>query len=199
MKKIRVYLVPSLIAAGFMPLKSEAATVTGLIDKKAPNTLFERLRVKHVYTLAGHSSHSSHASHASHASSSGGGYVVPRRDYGTGSGTTYVSPDPTPSYSPNVGPPVKSFPPAPTSPVTTSPSVEPSPLKTLPGNSNKFRRIVIQVQTALIAYGYFGGPITGQVDAATRAGLSKMQTAYDLKVTGTITPQVLSALGISAN
>jgi His-Xaa-Ser repeat protein HxsA len=73
------------------------------------------------------------------------------------------------------------------------------PLKTLPGNSDKFRRIVIQVQTALIAFGYFGGPVTGQVDTATRVGLNKMQDAYGLKVTGTITPQVLTAFGISTN
>jgi His-Xaa-Ser repeat protein HxsA len=73
------------------------------------------------------------------------------------------------------------------------------PLKTLPGNSDKFRRIVIQVQTALIAFGYFGGPVTGQVDTATRVGLNKMQDAYGLRVTGTITPQVLTAFGISTN
>ncbi|AYG76807.1 His-Xaa-Ser repeat protein HxsA [Rhizobium sp. CCGE532] len=204
MKKRKIYLVPSLIAAGFMPSKGDAAPITGLTEKKPATTLFERLRVKQVYTLAGHSSHSSHASHASHASSAGGGYV-PRGDYDT----AYPSPDPTPRYQPNPGPVIRSLPTTPNLPATTSTgtystqssstSAQPVPLKTLPGNSDKFRRIVIQVQTALIAFGYFGGPITGQVDAATKGGLSKMQDAYGLKVTGTITPQVLSALGIATN
>lgn len=211
MKKRKVYLVSSLIAAGFMPSKSDATPITGLTEKKAPNTLFERLRVKQVYTLAGHSSHSSHASHASHASASGGGYTIPRGDYGD-SGSTYTPPDPMPRYSPNPGPVIRSPTPIPNIPATTSTgtypaqtvpqastSVEPAPLKALPGNSGKFRRIVIQVQTALIAFGYFSGPITGQVDAVTRGGLNRMQAAYGLKVTGTITPQVLTAFGISTN
>ncbi|MBP2449605.1 His-Xaa-Ser repeat protein HxsA [Rhizobium leguminosarum] len=211
MKKRRVYLVPSLIAAGFMPSKSDAAPLVGPTKQNPATTLFERLQVKQVYTLAGHSSHSSHASHASHASGSGGGYVWPRG--GGDNSTTYTQPDPTPRYSPNPGPVIRSLPTTPNIPAATSTdsyptqvapqsnsvNTAPMPLKTLPGNSDKFRRIVIQVQTALVAFGYYGGPLTGQVDAATRAGLNKMQDAYGLKVTGTITPQVLTAFGISTN
>jgi hypothetical protein len=42
-----------------------------------------------------------------------------------------------------------------------------APAKTLPGNSNKFRRIVIQVQSGLTAYGYYAGFLTGVVDEDT--------------------------------
>lgn len=201
--KRKVYLIPSLIAAGFMPSKSDAAPISGVVDKKNPQSIFERLRIKHVYTLAGHSSHSSHASHASHASSSGSGYL-PRALYPSVDSTPAYTPRPlyqapAPTYTP---PPASTYtPPAPAAtpapaPVATPPA---EPLKVLPGNTDKFRRIVIQVQTGLIAYGYYPGPVTGQVDAATKVGLTKMQDAYGIKVTGTITPEVLTALGIVAN
>jgi His-Xaa-Ser repeat protein HxsA len=203
--KRRIYLVPSLIAAGFMPSKSDAAAVSGTVEKKSPQSMFDRLRVSHVYTLAGHSSHSSHASHASHVSSAGGSYL-PRAD----DGGTYTEPAPNyapkplyqapaPVYAPPP-PPIYSPPPAAVYVAPApAPSLAPAPLKVLPGNTDRFRRIVIQVQTGLVAFGYYPGPVTGQVDAATKAGLSKMQDAYNLKVTGTITPEVLTALGISAN
>ncbi|WP_409566803.1 peptidoglycan-binding domain-containing protein [Rhizobium leguminosarum] len=73
-----------------------------------------------------------------------------------------------------------------------------APEKTLPGNSNKFRRIVIQVQSGLTAYGYYAGSLTGVVDEDTRAALSQMQKDNNLKVTGTVTTEVLNAFGIAA-
>jgi His-Xaa-Ser repeat protein HxsA len=71
-------------------------------------------------------------------------------------------------------------------------------MKTLPGNSEKFRRIVMEVQTALQIFGYYTGEIDGLVGAETRVALSKMQADYNLKVTGTITPEVLDAFRITA-
>ncbi|MGO6669367.1 hypothetical protein [Rhizobium ruizarguesonis] len=35
-----------------------------------------------------------------------------------------------------------------------------APVKTLPGNSNKFRQVVILVQSGLTAYGYYAGALT---------------------------------------
>jgi His-Xaa-Ser repeat protein HxsA len=55
------------------------------------------------------------------------------------------------------------------------------------------------VQTGLKAFGYYDGPLTGVVDPATRSALQSMQQANNLKVTGTITSETLSALGVSAN
>lgn len=92
-------------------------------------------------------------------------------------------------------------------PGTSSESVAPSSIlpspqavapKTLPGNSNKFQNIVQQVQLALYAYGYYTGQVDGIVGSETRAALSKMQSDYGLKVTGTVTPEVLDALVIAA-
>lgn len=56
----------------------------------------------------------------------------------------------------------------------------------------------MQVQAALTAYGYYSGPIDGIIGSASRTALSKFQADYSLKVTGTITPEVLDAMGIVA-
>jgi len=68
----------------------------------------------------------------------------------------------------------------------------------LPGNSNKFVEIVKQVQAAMLAFGYFNGEINGIVGPKTREALQRMQADYGLKVTGTITPEILNALRITA-
>ncbi|MGX9182369.1 peptidoglycan-binding protein, partial [Mesorhizobium sp. BHbdii] len=74
----------------------------------------------------------------------------------------------------------------------------PAPLKTLPGNAYKFREIVQEVQFALLAFGYYSGDIDGEMNPELRAGLLRMQADYSLKVTGTITPETLTALRIEA-
>jgi len=70
--------------------------------------------------------------------------------------------------------------------------------RTLPGNANKFTEIVIQVQTALYVYGFYTGAIDGLVGPQTKSAISTMQSQYGLPVTGTITPDVLNALMITA-
>ncbi|MFT3988988.1 His-Xaa-Ser repeat protein HxsA [Aestuariivirga sp.] len=174
----RAFLIPSLIAAGLTPLRDTTALSNplGTAAKKEPNgTVSKIFSLDHRYWLASHSSHSSHASHSSHRSSGTGGYL-------------YDPPPYTPPvYTPNLY----------STPTYTPPAQKP-PLVTLPGNSNKFKAIVIQVQLALIAYGYYAGEADGKVGPDTRDALSRMQTDYGLKVTGTITPQVLDALRITA-
>lgn len=50
----------------------------------------------------------------------------------------------------------------------------------------------------LMAYGYYDGPPDGIVGPKTRDALNRFQTDYGLKVTGTITPEVLDAFRIVA-
>lgn len=57
----------------------------------------------------------------------------------------------------------------------------------------------MQVQSALTAYGYYNGLIDGTVGPTCKTALMAMQSDYRLKVTGTITPEVLDALNIAAN
>lgn len=172
------FLVPSLLMAGF--LGNGAQALVPVPPSASGNTdpdkgLFAKFRQTHVFTLAGHSSHRSHSSHASHSShrSSTGGY-------------SYTSPlrvAPQPLYT---NPGANSY---------AAPDPAPKPL---PGNSAKFRRIAIEVQTALQAYGFYDGPIDGVIGKASRDALARFQSQYNLEVTGTITPQVLDAFGISA-
>jgi His-Xaa-Ser repeat protein HxsA len=72
------------------------------------------------------------------------------------------------------------------------------PLKTLPGNTDKFKEVVKQVQLAMLAYGYYSGDIDGLLGPTMKTGLQRLQGDYGLKVTGTITPETLDALRISA-
>lgn len=69
----------------------------------------------------------------------------------------------------------------------------------LPGNTDRFAAIVKQVQMAMLAFGYYSGPINGTVSQDTRDALTRLQTDYGLKPTGTITPQTLDALRIRAD
>jgi len=56
----------------------------------------------------------------------------------------------------------------------------------------------MQVQTALLAYGYYDGAIDGKVGSGTKSALHQYQEANGLKVTGTVTNEVLDSLGITA-
>ncbi|RUW68751.1 His-Xaa-Ser repeat protein HxsA [Mesorhizobium sp. M4B.F.Ca.ET.049.02.1.2] len=177
MKK-RLFAIPSLLAAGFLPANAQALptrpTVDG--DPSKAKSLFDIFKLDHVYTLAGHRSHSSHSSHSSHRSSTGG--------------YSYIPPAPAPLYSA----------PSTSTPTYQAPAIAPTPapLKTLPGNAYKFKEIVQQVQFALLAFGYYSGEIDGEMNPELRAGLQRMQADYGLKVTGTITPETLTALRIEA-
>jgi His-Xaa-Ser repeat protein HxsA len=183
------FLIPSLLAAGFSATSTEAAPLSKLVTSDVSKTsLFALFRQQHTYTLAAHRSHSSHGSHSSHRSSSGGGYTAPR------AAPAPQSTAPTPPYT------------APSSRNSTSTppsSVLPSPpaaaAKILPGNSAAFQRIAMQVQTALLSYGYYSGAIDGVIGAGSKSALSRFQADYGLSVTGTITPEVLDAFGIAAN
>jgi His-Xaa-Ser repeat protein HxsA len=184
------YLIPSLLMAGF----SGSQTLASLepIDVRngdsTKQSMFDALRQNHTYTLAGHRSHSSHGSHSSHRSSSSGGYTVPRA-------TKPKAVVPTPLYkAPAVNRNSTSTP-----PTSILPSPSAAAAKVLPGNSGHFQRIAKQVQAALLAYGYYNGAIDGIIGSGSKSALSRFQSDYSLKVTGTITPEVLDAFGIAAN
>ena len=167
----RTFLIPSLLAAGIAPLADAKATVLGA------GFSTDNLRSKSIFRkfALDHrytlAGHRSHSSHASHAS------------HRSSTGGTYL-PAPTPLYTP---------------PAYVPPPVAPLPVVTLPGNSNKFKEIVKQVQLTLVSYGYYSGAVDGVISKDMRASLSRMQFDYDLKITGTITPQVLDTLKIIAN
>ncbi len=201
----RKFLIASLAAAGFSANASGNDYGYKNLDLRY-NTQNQADAVKlfkqdHVYTLAGHRSHSSHSSHSSHRSSSGGGYYSP----------------PAPFYSPPPPPPpppkAKAISPPPASSFMGNygsglPNLSPpaaqmeqgagTNLQPLSPNTELFTTIVRRVQLGLTAYGYYSGTVDGIVGPQTREAITKMQTDYGLKVTGTITPELLDALNISA-
>ncbi|KAE9625947.1 His-Xaa-Ser repeat protein HxsA [Parasedimentitalea maritima] len=177
MKK-RKFLVSTLAAAGFLPASSvEAAISAGLPSNpfNADSDFNQRLELEQKYTLAGHRSHSSHSSHRSHRSSSTGGYTTTR---------------PAVPVQPRSNS---------TSPRSVLPSLpNAQAVAPLPGNSEKFKQIAMRVQLGLISYGYYNGAVDGVIGKQSKAALSRFQSDYGLKVTGTVTPEVLNALGIAA-
>jgi His-Xaa-Ser repeat protein HxsA len=168
----RKFLIPSLLIAGFSSAggaqeASETVVTVESKEQKGRTAALSLFRQERPIQLASHSSHRSHSSHSSHRSSSGGGYY------------------PAPLYSPPPPPP----PPRRAAPLFSVPNIVVSP-------EDGFIAVVKRVQTGLKAYGYYSGEVDGEVGAETRAALNRLQTDFSLKVTGTITPEVLKALNI---
>lgn len=177
------FLIPSLIAAGFFGIPTAAAVPRDqetVEDRKV--SFFEAIKAKTASKIAAHRSHSSHRSHASHRSSSGGGYTAPRAT------------NPSPLYNPPSGRNESS---------TPRTSILPSPPAAASrgrvGNSEAFNQIAKKVQEALRAYGYYNGAIDGIIGSGSKSALARFQADYSLRVTGTITPEVLSAFSIKTN
>lgn len=188
MKK-RQFLIPSFVAAGLVSGSTDtfSSPLSGVAKIDPMPSVLERLKFNHLYNLAGHRSHSSHGSHRS---SSGGSYSYKRPAQRA---VPLYSAPVVPRYTPPSNRNTTSTPPS-----SVLPSAPSAALKTLPGNSNKFQRIAMQVQSALLAYGYYTGGIDGIIGPESRAAIAKLQKDYNLKITGTITPELLNALAITA-
>jgi His-Xaa-Ser repeat protein HxsA len=203
MRKAR-FLISTLAAAGFgavHPLQDALAKVAGprVEGGDDPNAgkLFKLFKQDHGFTLAQHRSHRSHRSHVSHYSHrsgrGGGGYSPPVY-------TPAPPPPPSRAPAPTQGSSEKNrsssaLPPTVSPPATrATPPQSPPPLS---GRTELFTSIVRRVQLGLLAYGYYDGPIDGTVGAKMKDTLRRFQTDFKIKVTGTITPEVLDALKVS--
>lgn len=192
MKKRR-FLISSLVAAGIAPLPPAHAAPEGLAPTSGggdgdKDAMVRKFAQDHRIILAGHRSHSSHASHSSHRSGSSGRVrspvytpPPPRKP------TTRPAPTPAPRNE-------RSTPPS--SILPSSPAIAPNTFYSEP-SAQQIRDIVMRVQLSLKAYGYYEGKIDGMVGSQTREALKRFQSDYGLKVTGTITPEVLDAFKIS--
>ncbi|WP_158442040.1 peptidoglycan-binding protein [Novosphingobium sp. B-7] len=211
--KRRVFLIPSLFAAGFgsqdaaLAAQSHSNTVGG--DDPNNGSVMRNFSQDHLVTLASHSSHSSHSSHASHSSGGGGGghyshtsHTSHRSSTGGYDGGGYYAPLPS---APAV--PTPSQPP----PRVSAPSIQPlfdntdrasapapDGLPVLSGRTKRFAAIVRRVQIALLAQDFYRGPINGVVAPALRTAIRGFQSKRGLEATGTITPATLDALMVSS-
>lgn len=171
MKK-KQFIIQSLAVAGLaMPAAAVPAPVERENTLKSSTGLFTVFSAQKEMKTA---QHRSHQSHSSHRSSSGGS-----RSY-----KPTPKPAPVPKRSDSTPPssilPQNSL--APTAGLTPA---------------EAFTEKVKRVQSGLKAYGYYNGVVDGVVGPDTKAALSKFQKDFDLTVTGTITPDVLTAFGIS--
>lgn len=199
------WLISGLVAAGITPvnaLQAQDAT-DGASRTPMPEPdyagLVRKFAQDHYFHLAQHRSHSSHASHASHRSGSSG---IPRAPVYTPPAPRLPRATPIPSPTPSSTRNERSTPPSsilPSSPQTAPRSLysPPVPSSTVPSRS-QIETVVCKVQTGLMAYGYYDGQIDCVVGPMTRAALRRFQEDYSLKVTGTITPEVLDAFRITA-
>jgi His-Xaa-Ser repeat protein HxsA len=221
-KKPGRFLIPSLLAAGFTAHDPAAATdlPASTSGGNDPNTgdMLRPFTQDHLVTLASHASHSSHSSHASHSSggySSGPGHSSHMSHTSHRSSATYepyddadytTLPPPLPVPPPPPPPAPRAPSPTGTNPLFGSPpsSSHASPpadgkLPALSGRSERFAAVVRRVQIALLAQGFYSGPLDGIVGPVLRKSLRAFQASRRLDVTGTITPQTLDALHVSSD
>lgn len=196
MKKMR-FFISSLASAGIAPFPAAHAVDDGATSPTgglAPDrtVLVQKFAQEHRFTLAQHRSHSSHSSHSSHRSGSSGRTRAPvYTPSPIRPPTVRTAPSTAPAPSRNE----RSTPPS--SVLPSSPAIAPNTFFTPPAAS-EIQSIVRQVQLGLKAYGYYEGDIDGLVGSNTRDALRRFQTDFNLKVTGTITPEVLDAFKITA-
>lgn len=201
MKKSR-FLISSLLAAGIAPthaLIGHSANGISPAGGSDPDddAMVRRFAQDHSFILAQHRSHSSHASHSSHRSGSSG---TPRAPAYTPPPPRAPRATPAPKSTPSPSRNQRSTPPSsilPSSPATAPQPLYSQPTTTAPSRS-QIEEVVRKVQIGLMAYGYYDGDLDGMVGPKTRSALTRFQTDFNLKVTGTITPEVLDAFKVTA-
>lgn len=188
MKKTLTFAIPSLLAAGMVPLTTlDASSPEGTTDDPSSRNdplkdIVQDIGDSHTYTLAQHQSHQSHASHRSHRSYS---YRLPSPEQSEGveqaaySGTRNQMSTPANAILPS------------------SPAIA-KKLKVLPGNTARFAELVTRVQLALASRGYEVGEVDGRLHARTIAAVYQYQKDQGQLPSGKLTGDVLSSLSIVA-
>lgn len=187
----KLFAIPSLLAAGLFASPSSAEDVlpekTSLADHISE--IVSSITDSHEYTLAGHSSHGSHGSHGSHRSHRSGYYHPDPPAETFRSDAVGISSDLIGTRNYNSTPPKSVLP----SSFGTVRKV-----KVLPGNSEKFKNILLRVQLNLNSLGYDVGAMGTNLDAKTVAAIYKFQKDRGMIPSGKITHEVLGALQIIA-
>ncbi|MDH5231543.1 MAG: His-Xaa-Ser repeat protein HxsA [Gammaproteobacteria bacterium] len=189
MKKHTLFLINSLAAAGLQANDSNVVT-TDKENTTDQNQLWQNKKMLN-FTLAAHRSHQSHGSHGSHRSSSGGGYVPKKTP-------SYSPPQPRKTEPQEKKQSSKSDSTPPISILPNSPATSPRVTK-LHGKSRTFKVLVMRVQTALFALGYYNSTIDGLPGSDTAAAISLYEKRQGMKVTGRLSDKLLDNLSIDTN
>ncbi len=181
------FSISTLLAAGLtaLPVAADIATET---NSGTGDSLFDHMKgivtnieEAHQFTLAQHQSHQSHSSHQSHRS-----YSYQSSSVQAGPQATLLSESTRNKMST-----------PPNSILPSSPAIV-KKLKILPGNSGKFRELVMRAQIVLLSKDYHVGEINGELHARMVAALYKYQEDAGQIPSGKLTNETLSSLGIGA-
>ena len=184
------FAIPTLLAAGIAPLAAMAGDDTKM-NARTGESLFDQMKgivtsidESHRFTLAQHQSHASHGSHQSHQSHRSYSYQLLPGEIGPDAAVASANTRNEMSTPPS-------------SVLPSSPAIA-KKLKILPGNSGKFRELVLRTQIALFSKGYQVGDVNGELHARTVAALYQYQDDMGQIPSGKVTNDVLSSLGIVA-
>ena len=198
LKKVPVYTISSLFAAGIVPVALADEPAQEPVDSKLDNakSIANDIADQQIYTLAQHQSHSSHTSHGSHSSHSSHSSsssmttvldspAVVAGEENSESESAYFSRDRNERSTPR------------STVLPSTPAINKTKkLIRLPGNSTKFEDTVKSMQLALTSLGYVVGNLSGELDARTIAAIYEYQEASGYLPTGILTPETLSNLNI---
>ena len=191
------YVIPSLAAAGAIASGSAGFNSSDELVS-APSESLENaksmvqgIQDRQVFTLAAHSSHASHSSHGSHSSHSSSSLILEQIGEDEQRAALEAAEESLTSRNESSTPRSTVLP--------SSPAIaKTKKLKILPGNSQKFADVVMQVQIALGTRGFDMGVVNGEYHARTIASIYEYQEAQGMPATGKLTPETLSSLGIVA-
>lgn len=195
--KTIAYVIPSLAAAGAIASgtagfdSSEGIAAAPSESLENAKSMVQGIQDRQVFTLAAHSSHASHGSHGSHSSHSSSGLIL--EQIGEDEQLSMLE-----AVEASVGSRNESSTPRSTV-LPSSPAIaKTKKLKILPGNSQKFADVVMQIQIALGTKGFDIGAVNGEYHARTIAAIYEYQEAQGMPANGKLTPETLSSLGIIA-
>ena len=182
----KIFTIPTLLAAGLFAYSNADKDVTseGTSFGDDISDIISSINDSHEYTLAGHTSHGSHRSHRSHRS--GRVHVPPSEGINNTIGITSNLLNTRNTMS------------TPPKSVLPSSFAVTKAMKVLPGNSLKFKKILLRAQLSLNSSGYDVGAMGTGMDAKTVAAIYRFQKDKGMIPSGKLTNEVLSALGIAA-
>ena len=208
---MKKFLLSSLLAAGFFNVADASSDKNIKLEKfENVDLINNSIGLKSIadrnlpFTLMAHSSHGSHVSHSSHSSSShyssshsshashsshyshyshgsvdgqNKNYSYEYRDQGLGRNLNSTPNDSILPRSPAI--------------VDTKKSIK--------GRSEEFKTLTQRAQLALYGMGYYSGVIDGLMNNETVSSISKYQSKHDLKITGSLSDELIAYLDIGGD
>ena len=211
---MKKFLVSSLLAAGFFNIAEASSDKNVKIEKFENVDLINNSKgLKSIaernipFTLMAHSSHGSHGSHGSHSShSSSSHYSSSHSSHAShASHSSHYSHGSIEGQNQNysyqykdqgIGRNLNSTPNETILP--RSPAIVDTK-KNIKGRSEEFRILTQRAQLALYGMGYYSGEIDGLMNNETVSSISKYQNKHKLKVTGSLSDELIAYLDIGGD